>query len=231
MKLITARFRLSVTPVARISTTQPRNDLMEFFDNPKNWGETEVKHGRAWTKDELRIKSASDLHKLWYILLKERNMLMTMEHEYSQACQYFPSPERLDKVKISMENLEDVVKERNKAYYELETGEPGVRVEENIRNELGFLVKYMPKEHLIPKEDNEEWKNSRRYTSIAVRKFLRKLREREYNVKRKERNRNRNQVMHLLKRFPHIDINLLKEKYPGVDIDKIIRNDKARPHI
>lgn len=39
---------------------------MEFFDDPKNWGEMEVKCGRAWTIDELRIKSNSDLHKLWY---------------------------------------------------------------------------------------------------------------------------------------------------------------------
>jgi large subunit ribosomal protein L47 len=71
---------------------------MEFFDNSKNFGENEVKHGRSWTKDELRIKSNTDLHQLWYVLVKEKNMLLTMEHECKDKCQLFPSPERLDKV-------------------------------------------------------------------------------------------------------------------------------------
>jgi large subunit ribosomal protein L47 len=42
-----------------------KHDLMEFFDDKKNWGENEVKVGRSWKKEELRIKSNSDLHKLW----------------------------------------------------------------------------------------------------------------------------------------------------------------------
>lgn len=81
-------------------TTPIKYDLMEFFDNQKNWGENEVKHGRSWNTDELRLKSNSDLHKLWFVLLKEKNMLLTMEHECSEQCQLFPSPERLDKVGI-----------------------------------------------------------------------------------------------------------------------------------
>lgn len=73
---------------------------MEFFDDKKNWNEKEVRCGRAWQPDELRIKSNSDLHKIWYILLKERNMLLTMEHEYEEKFELFPSPERLDKVRF-----------------------------------------------------------------------------------------------------------------------------------
>ena len=42
-----------------------RPDLMEFFDSPKNWGAKNVRVGRQWKKDELRLKSNEDLHKLW----------------------------------------------------------------------------------------------------------------------------------------------------------------------
>lgn len=50
---------------AFIHITPDYRDLMEFFDQPKNWGQNEVKVGRSWRKDELRLKSNSDLHKLW----------------------------------------------------------------------------------------------------------------------------------------------------------------------
>lgn len=224
---------MSLTPSTRsFSTTQPRADLMEFFDDPKNYGQREVKHGRAWTKDELRIKSSSDLHKLWYVLLKERNMLLTMEHELWNLYKSFPSPERIDKVKISMDNLEEVVKERNRAYYELELGESRVRDPETVQNELGLDTEYRPQEHLIPKDENEEWKKSRRLVNEdTVRVFLKFYREKLRNEKRKAKNRDNSHVVKLLRRFPNISIDLVKEKYPDVDVDKILRDDRARTNI
>uniref|UniRef100_A0A182MH82 Large ribosomal subunit protein uL29m n=1 Tax=Anopheles culicifacies TaxID=139723 RepID=A0A182MH82_9DIPT len=213
-----------------VSTSAPRHELMEFFDDKKHWGEQEVKHGRGWTKDDLRIKSNSDLHQLWFVLLKERNMLLTMEQECKEKMELFPSPERLDKVKESMDNLEEVVRERNRAYYELETGETGERPGKVVPNELGIRFYYRAFEHVIPKYANPKWNERHKFTygGHAVRKFLSLYRERLYNEKRKLRNRERNEVVHLLRRFPNIDRETLAQRYPSVDVEKLYKLDKIR---
>ncbi|RVW52826.1 39S ribosomal protein L47, mitochondrial [Vitis vinifera] len=55
--------------------------------------------GRGWKASELRLKSWDDLHKLWYILLKEKNMLMTQRQMLQSQNLRFPNPERIPKVK------------------------------------------------------------------------------------------------------------------------------------
>uniref|UniRef100_A0A1I8Q4N9 Large ribosomal subunit protein uL29m n=1 Tax=Stomoxys calcitrans TaxID=35570 RepID=A0A1I8Q4N9_STOCA len=223
----------ALTLAARnFSTTHSRRDLMQFFDDPKNWPENEVKVGRAWKLDELRIKSNKELHQLWYILLKERNMLLTMEHECNEQMELFPSPERLDKVKISMKNLETVVRERNKAYHLLETGETGERPQRLMANSLGIRFMYRSLEHVLPPFMNVKWMKTRSlgYGGRAVRKFLLQYREKLYNEKRKAKNRSRNEVMMLLRRNPNLDVDLLRSKYPDVDIDKLKSSDKVRGH-
>ncbi|XP_037949256.1 39S ribosomal protein L47, mitochondrial [Teleopsis dalmanni] len=218
--------------VRSLHSTNVRYDLMEFFDDPKNWPENEVKVGRAWKLDELRIKSNKELHQLWYILLKERNMLLTMEHECNDKMELFPSPERVDKVKISMNNLETVVRERNTAYHLLETGETGERPKRLVSNIIGMRSMYKSSEHAIPSHMNKKWFKTRSfsYGGHAVRKFLLLFREKLYNEKRKARVRSRNNVMMLLRRYPDLDLNMLRNKYPDADIDKLIRDDKIRGH-
>lgn len=100
---------------AGIHSTAPRHDLMEFFDDKKNWGKSEVRIGRAWRIQELRIKSNSDLHKLWYVLLKERNMLKTMEHEAEEKYELFPNPERIDKVRWTAVDMNGIFLQKVKA--------------------------------------------------------------------------------------------------------------------
>lgn len=131
-----------------------------------------------------------------------------------------------------MANLEEVVRERNRAYYELETGETGERPGRVVDNELGMRFFYKEFEHMIPRFMNKRWRESHKfsYGGFAVRNFMLKYRERLYNVKRKSRNRDRNEVMHLMKRNPDMDRNFLATKYPHVDIDKLVRDDKIRGH-
>ncbi|CAN7988460.1 unnamed protein product [Ixodes hexagonus] len=201
-------------------TSCAQRGLMEFFEPKDNWGAQEVKSGKSWSTDELRIKSNSDLHKLWYVLLKELNMLLTMEEAAKQACEYFPSPERIDKVRESMDNLETVVRERNEAYFLLETGETGEQpwiVRENI---FGLVRKYAKREHLVPRNSNPKgyfllWRNT------DLDNFLKLYREKALNREEYSARRDRLKVMSLLKRFPHTDRAVLAEQYPGVDLDAV----------
>ncbi|CAL7952400.1 unnamed protein product [Xylocopa violacea] len=181
--------RVPTLHCALIHTTPKYNDLMEFFDEPKNWGKSKVQVGRSWRKDELRLKSNEDLHKLWYVLLKERNMLLTMEEFCKKEWKLFPNPERIDKVEDSMSNIESVVRERNKAYYMLETGTSGERPAEKRYNRLGLRYFYQMEQHPIPKSMNTEWKEKHEFTfgGYAVRKFLRLYKEKLWNQKRKLR--------------------------------------------
>lgn len=66
-------------------------------------------------------------------------MLLTMEEACKRKYKIFPNPERIDKVEMSMSNLESVVRERNKAYHLLETGETGERPGKFVHNALGML--------------------------------------------------------------------------------------------
>lgn len=206
--------------------------LMEFFEDKKNWGQNDVNHGRGWTLDELRIKSNTDLHKLWYILLKEKNMLLTMEYESKEEHRLFPSPERIDKVTKSMKNLEQVVRERNRAYYELETGITGERPGKLVTNVIGLNTYFRAAQHIIPSRLNQKWHKKLQHngSGFAVFKFLKFYREKLWNAKRRQRNRDRNEVINLLKRNPNLDRRTLQTKFPEVNIERLEKIDAFKGH-
>jgi len=89
----------------------------EEFVEPAKTKPTDVfVAGRSWTVSDLRRKNFDDLHKLWYVLYKERNLLLS-EREKSRRGQRPVSTldeNRYIKVKRSMGAIKHVLKERSK---------------------------------------------------------------------------------------------------------------------
>lgn len=227
--LINATKHIRLTPCcSTFHTTANSRSLMEFFDSEKNWGEMEVKVGRAWKIEELRIKSNEDLHKLWFVLLKEKNMLLTMEHACKEEYQLFPNPERIDKVEESMKNLEDVVKERNRAYWLLETGEDGERPGAVVTDEIGLRKYRKFTEHRIPVWMNPHARKEKDRALAA--KFSCLMREKKYVDKKRARIRMRNHVYGLLRLYPHMDMDVLQQKYPELNVKALRTHKRSRGH-
>ncbi|CAN6179615.1 unnamed protein product, partial [Urochloa humidicola] len=109
--------RLFSSAAAAASTSAVRkaqNPLEEFFEVERSTEEDKPPphYGRSWKACELRLKSWDDLQKLWYVLLKEKNMLMTQRQMLHAENLRFPNPERISKVKKSMCRIKHVLTER-----------------------------------------------------------------------------------------------------------------------
>ncbi|WCJ36355.1 54S ribosomal protein L4 mitochondrial [Euphorbia peplus] len=100
-------------PAAPVVPRIARNPLEEFFELDRVPDEDKpIVYGRSWKASELRLKSWDDLQKLWFVLLKEKNMLMTQRQMLNAQNLRFPNPERLPKVRKSMCRIKHVLTER-----------------------------------------------------------------------------------------------------------------------
>eukprot|EP00242_Pyramimonas_sp_CCMP2087_P012101 CAMPEP_0198212176 /NCGR_PEP_ID=MMETSP1445-20131203/25566_1 /TAXON_ID=36898 /ORGANISM="Pyramimonas sp., Strain CCMP2087" /LENGTH=146 /DNA_ID=CAMNT_0043886571 /DNA_START=202 /DNA_END=642 /DNA_ORIENTATION=+ len=97
--------------VRQLSVT-PMNRGIEDFFTVKPDVEKPLVVGREWQSEHLRLKSFDDLHKLWYILLKEQNALFTERYHAKLKRQQLEAPHRLRMVRKSMTRIKHVLTER-----------------------------------------------------------------------------------------------------------------------
>ncbi|MEE6501350.1 hypothetical protein FKM82_004143 [Ascaphus truei] len=192
-----------VQPPVRLLCASPRG-LDEFFDDPKNRGEPSVKSGDAWGRKQLRGKSSEDLHKLWYVLLKEKNMLLTVEQEAKRQRVAMPSPERLEKVDKSLEKLHEVVTEREDALRVLQTGQEKPRPGDWRTDCFGETSWYRYKEWPIPWYMNRKYKKKTFFALPYVNHYVRLKTEKLMRIAARKRNAEKEKRLDLQKRFPRL---------------------------
>ena len=99
---------------ARFRRSLPVRGIEEFVDRGLKTEDGRAKSvGRSWLASELRQKSFDDLHQLWFVLLKERNMLHTEKFIAKRKNQPMDHFERIQKVKVSMARLKTILSERS----------------------------------------------------------------------------------------------------------------------
>ncbi|KAI0489749.1 mitochondrial 39-S ribosomal protein L47 (MRP-L47)-domain-containing protein [Xylaria cf. heliscus] len=96
----------------------PNHGLWDFFyskDKLLLTPQEDREHGRAWTVEELRHKSWEDLHKLWWVCVKEQNRLLTARKERTRLQLVNGISEgagRLNEVRRTMRAIKHALTER-----------------------------------------------------------------------------------------------------------------------
>ncbi|GBG79793.1 hypothetical protein CBR_g30055 [Chara braunii] len=115
-------------PMGRALVERTRG-LEEFFEGgSKVAKEGSEAVGRSWSAAELRLKSFDDLHKLWYVLLKEKNMLYSQKMMFRSTGHRMPNGERIPSVRRSMCRIKHVLTERALAETDLVKRQAAMRI-------------------------------------------------------------------------------------------------------
>ncbi|GAB1318812.1 54S ribosomal protein L4 mitochondrial [Madurella fahalii] len=134
--------------------TDPNHGLWEFFADRQTVAATpeqDAKHGRSWTVEELRHKSWDDLHRLWWVCVKERNRIATANWERNKSRLGFGEGEALERdhrVRDTMRCIKHVLTERFYAW------EDAVKLAENDPevNLSGDGPAFTPSDFLLEEE-------------------------------------------------------------------------------
>ncbi|KAI1155173.1 mitochondrial 39-S ribosomal protein L47 (MRP-L47)-domain-containing protein [Nemania diffusa] len=96
----------------------PNHGLWDFFyakDKLMLTPEENAEHGRGWTVEELRHKSWDDLHKLWWVSVKEQNRISTARKERNRLKLPDGTAKeqgRLKAVRLTMRSIKHALTER-----------------------------------------------------------------------------------------------------------------------
>ncbi|KAJ3791220.1 mitochondrial 39-S ribosomal protein L47 (MRP-L47)-domain-containing protein [Lentinula aff. detonsa] len=129
-----------------------------------------TRSSRAWKASELRLKSFEDLHTLWYILLRERNLLATQEEEVrrlgaTKVVLAFNTQVRA--CRKSMARIKYVMNERRLAY----EGALKLAEEEKTAHITNLVLKQQLAEH---QKERELFRRQKRARIRAAREAKRK---------------------------------------------------------
>lgn len=154
-------------------------------------------------------------------------MLLTMEETADALAKLMPSPERIYKVEESMDNIETVIKERNRAYMQLEVNEKETGMVPKVfrRDTYGVYRWVMCSDHLIPYRMNTKWRNLwGPGRGKEIEEFMRKFKEIKAEKAFRRRMERCFEVRQYLRRFPDIDLDYLQELYPDVPVNYFKEN-------
>ena len=107
-------------PRRGLGGTAAARGLEDLLQGRGGTAEEAGRAGRAWRAAELRGKSFEDLHRLWFVLLKERNHLKAVRAFARAQRRDIANPERLTKLRRSMARIKLVLSERA---HQMEEGE------------------------------------------------------------------------------------------------------------
>lgn len=111
--------RTFVSQTSPVYEDDQRHPLERLFRDDEDLIDSETGKfnvGRSWRASELRLKSFEDLHALWFVLLKERNVLETERWVARKAKSQMLNPARLKKVRVSMSRIKTILGERSMEY-------------------------------------------------------------------------------------------------------------------
>jgi len=103
--------------------------------------------GRAWRASELRLKSFEDLHTLWYLVLRERNLLATQKEEARRMGLNDPTVQvssvRVQQCRKTMARIKAMLNERRLAY----EGAMELIEKQRQKGEDAIVMQYQRQQH------------------------------------------------------------------------------------